>query len=94
MPCIRLEKKVLSDSSFLQFSRTALIILEADFPQRKRLPPVLKAQYEELAASFNTEGAFPKIVLLSAERRLLADLPPYTDQSPDEIIGAIRKALP
>ena len=39
LPCIRLEKNILTDSSFLQFARERLVMVEAGFPQRKKIPP-------------------------------------------------------
>jgi thioredoxin-related protein len=92
IPCIRLEKNILNDSAFRQFAGKRFVVLEADFPQRKKLPAGIKTQYEALAGSFNTEGAFPKIVLLSPEKTLLTVVP-YTSQSPADFIDQLRKAL-
>jgi len=92
LPCIRLEKNILTDSSFLQFARERLVMVEADFPQRKKIPPPLKAQYESLADRFDPEGAFPKIVLLAADRSLVGILS-YTGQSPAAFIEEVRKKL-
>ena len=92
LPCIRLEKNILTDSSFLQFARERLVMVEADFPQRKKIPPPLKAQYEALADRFDPEGAFPKIVLLTADRSLVGVLS-YKDQSPTAFIEEVQKKL-
>lgn len=71
LPCIRMEQKVLSATDFMAFAKDKLIILKADFPQKKKIPPVLEQQYEALAEAFNAEGSFPKMVLLSKDRKLL-----------------------
>jgi thiamine biosynthesis lipoprotein len=92
MPCIRFEKNILTDSAFREFAGKRIVILEADFPQRKKIPTPMRSQYEALAGEFNTEGAFPKIVLLTPDRKLLAILP-YTGQSPADFIGEVKKSL-
>jgi len=92
LPCIRLEKDILADSTFRQFVREHLIMVEADFPQRKKIPSPLKAQYESLADRFDPEGAFPKIVLLTADRALVGVLS-YTGQSPTAFIEEVQKKL-
>lgn len=92
LPCIRLEKNILADSVFRQFARAHLVIVEADFPQRKKIPSPLRAQYETLADQFDPEGAFPKIVLLRADRSLAGVLS-YTGQTPAVFIGEVQKKL-
>lgn len=93
IPCIRMEKKIFSDSSFRQFADKNLVMLKADFPQQKKVPLSLKTQYEELAAQFNAEGTFPKIVLLDTNRKFVATFL-FNDQKPAELINQIKGALP
>jgi thioredoxin-related protein len=92
VPCIKFERNVLSDSTFLHYAAQNLVVLKADFPQTKPVAPGLKAQYEALAELFNSEGAFPKIVLLNANKELLATLP--VSYEPDEFIRQIVKDAP
>ena len=79
-PCIRFNKTILSDTPFTRFARQHLIVLTADFPQRKKLPAELVAQNEALAAQYNPEGAFPKILLLNPDQSVLTTLS-YNNQS-------------
>lgn len=92
IPCIRLEKNILTDSAFRNFAGERFIILEADFPQKKKIPQPLKTQYEELADKFNAEGSFPKILLLTAERSQVAVLS-YNGQSPADFIQQMKASL-
>ena len=92
IPCIRFEKKVLSDSSFRKFAGERLVILVADFPQRKRVPDSLRIQYEALAEQFDPSGQFPQIILLDSGRKRVADVA-YTDQSPGDFIRDLRSLL-
>jgi thioredoxin-related protein len=92
IPCIRFEKKILADSAFQRFAGEKLVILLADFPQRKKIRPSLRAQYEALAEQFNPLGNFPQIVLLNPDKKLVATFS-YTDQSPPDFISEIRHPL-
>lgn len=91
-PCIRFEKKVLRDTAFRQLAQERLIVLEADFPQHKKIPDSLRIQYEALAQRFNPEGVFPRILLLDADRHLLAELV-YADQPAAQFIRQLKEAL-
>jgi thiol-disulfide isomerase/thioredoxin len=89
IPCIHFEKKILADSAFKDFAANRLVILVADFPQRKKMPDSLRIQYEGLAGEFNPNGVFPQIVVLDPSKKLLATLP-YTEQSVQQFIGELR----
>ena len=89
LPCIHLEKQVLSDSTFQAFAAPRLVVLCADFPQRKKHDP----RSDSLAEAYDAEGAFPKIVLLTAGLRLLAALD-YHEQPVSDFIREIDSALP
>src|ERR1041384_6956995 len=78
VPCIQLEKQVFSDSSFVRYARSSLVLLRADFPQRRRLPAALRTQYEDLASRYNPQGAFPYLVLLDPRRGMLGTVDPVT----------------
>ncbi|WP_188316041.1 thioredoxin family protein [Chitinophaga agrisoli] len=93
IPCIQFNKTILADSSFQHFAQDKLVLLEADFPQRKKIPAPLRSQYESLAAEFNPNGAFPQIVLLTAAKKLLAQLP-FNRQTPADFITTVRQQLP
>lgn len=92
IPCIQFNKKILADSTFQQFAKDKLVLLEADFPQRKRIPATLRTQYESLADEFNPNGAFPQIVLLTPARRLVARVP-FHQQTAADFITEVQQML-
>ena len=92
IPCIQFNKTILSDSSFLRFAGDNLVLLEADFPQRRKIAAPLRLQYDSLAAAFNQNGAFPYVVLLSPEKKLMTDVP-IRQQSPDDFITTLKQLL-
>ena len=63
--CIRLKKEVFDQPEFAAASKQ-FVLVELDFPQKKKLTPEAKAKNEALAKNFNVEG-FPTIMLLDAQ---------------------------
>jgi thiol-disulfide isomerase/thioredoxin len=92
IPCIQLEQKVLSGERFLQFVKDSLVVLKADFPQRKKIDPALVSQYEKLAEAFNPEGSFPKAILLNAQRKRIAQIT-IKNPAPETFIAAIKELV-
>ncbi|HEY9044854.1 MAG TPA: thioredoxin family protein [Ohtaekwangia sp.] len=91
-PCIRFEKKILQEKAFQDFASENLVILEADFPQRKKLADEIKQQNERLADRYNPSGQFPYLVLLRVDRSVLSPLH-YTNETPLEFIDKIKHHL-
>ncbi|TAE60750.1 MAG: FAD:protein FMN transferase [Bacteroidetes bacterium] len=79
-PCIRFDREVLSDSAFLSFAEGRFLVLEADFPQRKKQDSKLRAACEQLAETYNPKGVFPHILLLHPDGRIAANIA-YQNQS-------------
>lgn len=92
IPCIQFNVQILKDSLFLDYTKNKLIILEADFPQRKKIAPAMKTQYKALAEKYNPSGVFPRIVLLDKEGRLIGELS-YNQQSSATFIAEIKQQL-
>lgn len=92
VPCIRLEQKVLSRRAFGSFAEQYLVVLKADFPQNKKIPPLLAGQYDALAERYNPEGRFPKLLLLDREGNVRTLFPTdYT--TPEALIADLEQAL-
>ena len=92
VPCIQFEKKVLGDSQFIRFAGERLVVLIADFPQKKKVDPALRLQYDSLAQDFDPAGNFPQIVLLEPDRKLVGTLY-FVYQPASEFIGQCRRLL-
>lgn len=91
-PCIQLERKILSQDAFVSFATDQLIILKADFPQRRRISKTLQQQNDVLAERYNSQGVFPYLLLLTHEgvvQQVLTRL----SGSPDELLAEIRSVL-
>ncbi|SHL11251.1 thioredoxin family protein [Hymenobacter psychrotolerans] len=73
-PCIMLSKEVFDQPEFQQYAKDKLVLARFDFPRSKKnkLPAAQTKLNEQAAAQLNKEGAFPLVVLLSPEGRVLA----------------------
>lgn len=89
--CRYLEKAVLNDSAFVRFATENTELIIADFPQKNIQPEPVILRNDSLAALYNSDGTFPKIVLLKNERRIQI---PFHRQKSSELMAEIRKHLP
>lgn len=64
--CVKLKKEVLDTAEFAKFAGCNLVLFEADFPRKTKLPEATKRQNEVLANKFGVRG-FPTIYMLDAE---------------------------
>lgn len=69
--CIKLNKEVFSKEAFKNYAKDNLVLLELDFPRKKKLSDELKKQNEKLSKKYKVKG-FPTILLLDAEGKVLA----------------------
>ena len=63
-PCMRMNKEVFSQETFLTYAGENLILVKLDFPRRKEQAADLKEQNEALAQQYEVRG-FPTVVLVS-----------------------------
>lgn len=73
-PCIMLKQEVFDKPEFAQYAQDRLVLARFDFPRSKKnkLPSTQLKINEQAAAQLNQEGAFPLVVLLSPEGKVLA----------------------
>jgi hypothetical protein len=70
----------------------SLILLKADFPQRKKLSEEAKKQNDALAEKYNPKGLFPHFVLVIPGQTDHATLI-YNNQTSDQFISEINSHL-
>ena len=73
-PCIMLKQEVFDKPEFEQYAKDKFVLARFDFPRsrKNRLPAAQTKVNEQAAAQINKEGAFPLVVLLSPEGKVLA----------------------
>lgn len=72
-PCIRLEQEFFSNSEFITYAKTHLVMLKVDFPRRKknRLSKIQTKHNNTLAEKYNMNGNFPLVVVFNSEGKLV-----------------------
>ncbi len=75
-PCIQMKKNIISSEEFSNYAEKNLVLLEVDFPYRKknRLSKEQQKHNDALAEQFNPKGTFPLIVHLDAEGNVIQSM--------------------
>jgi hypothetical protein len=94
-PCILFRKEVLDQPPFLQFADTALVLVNADFPRKKKNQPSPEQQRlnDQMADQYNSKGQFPLTLLLTAEGKLLKRWEGNPGVSPEVFSAEVKAAI-
>jgi thioredoxin-related protein len=71
--CLRLENEVFSKPEFVDYAKTNIVLVQIDFPRKKKLSPAQQKANEALAQKFNVAG-FPTLIILNAEGRKVGEM--------------------
>jgi len=74
--CKRLEQCFFETEEFKKFATERLVLLEADFPLRKKnkLSDEQQVHNDQLANKFNKQGDFPLVLILNNQGELLGKI--------------------
>lgn len=83
-PCILLRKEILDNPEFLRMADTALVLVNADFPRKKKNQPSPDQQQlnDQMADQYNQKGQFPLTLLLNADGKVLREWDGYPSITP------------
>ena len=68
--CIKLDKEVFAKPEFIDYAKENLILVNADFPDKKKLPEKEAAQNKALYATYGIQG-FPTVILVDATGKVI-----------------------
>jgi protein disulfide-isomerase len=89
-PCIQLNKRAFSRPEFISYAEKNLILVELDYPQRKKQSPALVKQNERLAKQYGIEEkGYPTLVLLDPAGKIVRELSGYDGENAADIIAWI-----
>ena len=90
-----LRTQILDDTNFLKMADTALVLVNADFPRKKKdqLSSGQQAINNALADEYNSEGQFPKTLLLTADGKVVKSWDGYPDVKPEVFAGQVAKLV-
>ncbi|MBP8299554.1 MAG: thioredoxin family protein [Planctomycetes bacterium] len=89
--CIKLKDEVFSKPEFKEWADKNVVLLEVDFPRKKKQSPELKKQNQDLAQEFGIQG-YPTIVFLDAKGKKLGNLG-YAEGGPAAWIALAEKEI-
>lgn len=84
-PCIKLDREVWSTEEFQEIAKDDFVMVKADFPRhsKNQLSAEQAGKNKALAERFNREGAFPMVVVMGTDGKVLGRLG-YDGSSPKE----------
>lgn len=91
-PCIEMKRVVFSQAAFLGYAQKDLILVEVDYPRRKKLPENITKQNALLSHQYGIErSGFPTVILLDPDGKILGQLEGYSGERPADIIAWVEK---
>ena len=92
-PCIRLQQQVFNDPKFEAFAEVNIVMCHIDMPRKKDDQSEEQQKHNTaMAEQYNTDGAFPKLLLLDASGEVIATID-HSQANTDAIITAISAHL-
>ena len=86
--CIKFNKDVLSTSEFKDYAAKNLVLVEVDFPNRKKLDAQLVKTNAALKEKYKIDG-FPTFVVLNAQSREVGRQVGYAEGGPKAFIAKL-----
>lgn len=89
--CIRLHQEVFATKEFAEYAKKRLVLMELDFPLKKKQAPELKAANEALAKEFKVDG-YPTLIVLAPDGKKLGEVEfDLFDATAKDVIAGIEK---
>jgi protein disulfide-isomerase len=89
--CIKLKKDVFDTAEFKEYAKKNLVLVEVDFPSKKKLSPELKKANDALKNKYGASG-FPTIVVLNSEGKQVWKQVGYMNGGPTAWIAKLDAA--
>ena len=93
-PCIKLDHEIWSTEVFKNYSKEHYIMLQADFPRKKKnkLSDKQTEGNKQLAETYNKQGFFPFVVVLDYEGNILGQTS-YKKTTPENYIKELNSFI-
>jgi protein disulfide-isomerase len=89
--CIKLKKEIFDTADFKDFANDELVLLEVDFPEKKRQDPIDARVNKALAQKFNVTG-FPTLFLVDGQGKVLGEVD-YNGGGTTAFLKALNRVL-
>ncbi len=87
--CIKLHNEVFSKPEFAEYARKNLVLVEVDFPRKKKLSAEQKKANDALQRKYEIDG-YPTIIVLNGEGKKIGELG-YMPGGPKAFIAELEK---
>lgn len=87
--CIKLNKEVFSQPAFIDYAKTNLVLVEVDFPTKKKLSAEQTKANDALAKKYNIQG-YPTIIVLDGQGKKVGELG-YQPGGPKAFVASLEK---
>lgn len=87
--CKKLEQEVFSTPEFADYAKKNLVLMEVDFPQKKKQSAELKKANDALQKKYKIEG-YPTIIVLNGDGKKVGELG-YMRGGPKAFIAELEK---
>ena len=94
-PCMRMHAEFFESDVFKQMADTQLVMVNADFPRKKKNQPSADQQKlnDAMADTYNAQGKFPYTLLLNADGKVLRTWEGLPSESPADFTMEVRNAI-
>jgi thioredoxin-related protein len=94
-PCIRMHNEIFESDAFKKMADTELILVNADFPRKKKnqLPAQQQGLNNAMADKYNSQGKFPYTVLLDANGKVLKEWDGFPNKTPDAFTIEVKNVI-
>jgi len=89
-PCLNLDRNVFSTAEFGNFAKDNLVLVQLDFPRKKKLSPQLQKANDGLAKQFSI-SAFPTVLVLNSDGKQISREEGYRGTGAKEYIASLAK---
>ncbi len=87
--CMKLDKEVFSQQAFKDYAAKNLVLVEVDFPQKKKQSAELKKANQALQKRYKIQG-YPTLIVLNSEGKQAGELG-YMPGGPKAFLGELDK---
>ena len=87
--CIMLDREVFSKPEFKEYAKKNLVLLELDFPKKKKMPAEIIKQNQQLAMQYQIMS-FPTVVVLNGSGQVVGALG-YLKGGPSAFIAQLER---
>ncbi len=94
-PCMRMNKEIFENPGFTVFADSVLIMVNADFPRKKKnqLPVKQQDLNNTMADHYNSNGIFPYTVLMNGNGKILKSWEGFPNLTASQFTAEIKKLL-